>query len=76
MPFFYFDTRNDENIVEDDGFELPGVEEAKVEAVGYLAEAARAHFGAGQRQELTCTVKDANKKALWRLRLILEIARS
>jgi hypothetical protein len=74
MPFYYFDTRNDEALGEDDGFELPGIEDAKAEATGYLLEAAKAHLTPDrEHQEIVCTVKDQNKKALLRLSLILEI---
>jgi hypothetical protein len=72
MPFYYFDTRNDVRITEDEGFELPGIEEAKAEAIGYLAEAAAQFLGDGQHP-LVCTIKDENKRPLLRLKLALEI---
>jgi hypothetical protein len=75
MPFFYFDTRNDEAITDDEGFDLPSIEHAKAEATGYLIEAAKSHMTPDrERQEIICTVKDEKKKTLLRLRLVLEIA--
>jgi hypothetical protein len=66
---------NEEDITEDQGFEMRSIEEAKTEAAVYLFEAAKSHFAPVQdHQEIVCTVKDVNKHALLRLRLILEIS--
>jgi hypothetical protein len=74
MPLFYFDTRNGDEFLHDEGVDMRSIDEAKAEAVGYLAEAARDHLTPKRdHQELVCTVKDENKKALLRLKLILEI---
>jgi predicted aminopeptidase len=75
MPFFYFDIKNDEQLTEDEGFELPSLQDAKAEAVAYLAEAAKSHLKLdADRQEIVCTVKNDRKKPLLRARLALEIA--
>ena len=74
MPFFYFDVINEEVLTEDQGFELTSLAAAKVEAAGYLVEAARSHLKPDQvSQQIKCAVKDENQKTVLRLRLILEI---
>ncbi|MGC1467502.1 MAG: hypothetical protein WA792_17425 [Pseudolabrys sp.] len=75
MPLYYFDARNEENLLDDRGIEMRDVDEAKAEAVGYLVDAARGHFDTKtDRQELFCTVKDDSGKQLLRVRLVLQIA--
>jgi hypothetical protein len=74
MPFYFLDTQNHEPIAEDEGFEFRNLEEAKVQAAGYLVDAAKGHLTPDRdRQEIVCIIKDDKKQALLRLRLVLEI---
>ena len=72
MPRFYFDTENDEKLGVDEVFDLRDIEAARLEAIRYLAGAAREHLHVASHP-LVCTVKDEEKKSLLRLRLVLEV---
>lgn len=71
MPLYYFDTVNGEVLSSDDEFDLEDLEAAKSEALRYLAEASIDHLS--HTTPMRCTVKDQDKKFLFRMRLVLEI---
>ena len=75
MPIYFFDTRTQGRTIEDEGFEFSGIEAAKSEAAKYLIDVAKNHLKPNQpSQELICTVRDVTKRALVRVRLVLEIS--
>ena len=72
MPQFYFDTKNEEQLSEDDCFEFASTDEATRHAIRYLAEAAADNV-THLTPTIICTVRDEQKRPLVRLRLSLEV---
>ena len=59
MPLFFFDTRDNENFIEDDvGHEYPDLEKVKVAAAKALAELARDVIPGSLRHKLSVEVRD------------------
>ena len=76
MPLFYFDVRdNDRLLPDEDGLELPGVEEARHEAARALAEIAKDVVPGSTSRELAIEVRDETKQPLLRTMLRFEIER-
>ena len=60
MPLYFFDTRdNDELIVDDEGLDYPSLEAVKIEAARSLAELARDVLPGSLKRVLTVEVRDA-----------------
>jgi hypothetical protein len=59
MPVYYFDTRDNDNFIEDDeGLDLPDIDAAKVAAATSLAELARDVLPGSLKRELAVEVRD------------------
>lgn len=59
MPLYFFNTRDNENFVEDEeGTELPDLEAVKIMAARALAELARDVIPGSLRRELAVEVRD------------------
>lgn len=60
MPLFFFDTRDNDDFIEDDmGLDFPDLEAVKVEAARALAELARDVIPGSLKRELAVEVRDA-----------------
>jgi hypothetical protein len=60
MPLYFFDTRDDDQLLADDeGLVFPNLEAVKVEAAKCLAELARDVIPGSLRRVLTVEVRDA-----------------
>jgi hypothetical protein len=65
MPLYFFDTRDNDQLVEDDvGLEYPDLEAVKVEAARALAELARDVIPGSLKRELAVEVRDAQGPVL------------
>ncbi len=65
MPHYFFDTRDGADFIEDDeGFELPDIEAAKVQAATSLAELARDVLPGSVRRELAVEVRVGVRQVL------------
>lgn len=72
MPRYFFDTRDNETLVEDDvGLELPDLEAVKAQAAVSLTELARDVLPGSIRRTLTVEVRDERQPVL-RATLIFE----
>ena len=59
MPLYFFDTRDNDDFVEDDtGLQLPDLEAVKVEAAKALAELARDVIPGSVKRKLSVEVRD------------------
>jgi hypothetical protein len=74
MTRFYFDWRDNEEFFEDDeGMDLPGLNEAKVEACRSLIERARDVMPGADRHSLSIEVRDRLRRPVLTITLILEV---
>jgi hypothetical protein len=65
MQLYFFDTRDNDQFVEDDvGLEYPDLEAVKVEAARALAELARDVIPGSLKRELAVEVRDAQGPVL------------
>ena len=68
MPLYFFDTRDDDDFIEDEyGVEYPDLEAVKVEAARSLAELARDVIPGSVKRKLAVEVRDANGPVLMAL---------
>jgi hypothetical protein len=59
MPLYFFDTRDNDNFIEDDeGLEYPDLEAVKVAAAKALAELAKDVIPGSVKRKLTVEVRD------------------
>ncbi len=76
MPRYYFDSRDNGKLVEDDnGLTFSDIEFCKKEAARALAEIAREVTPGSEQRELSIDVRDENKRPLFRTVMIFEIQR-
>ncbi|MEA1013542.1 DUF6894 family protein [Sphingosinicella sp. LY1275] len=60
MPLYFFDTRDNDDFIEDDmGLDFPNLEAVKVEAARSLAELARDVIPGSVKHRLAVEVRDA-----------------
>lgn len=75
MPLYFFDTRDNDDFIEDDiGIEFPGLETVKIEAAKALAELARDVLPGSMKRDLAVEVRDSAGpvlKALMRFEAII-----
>lgn len=65
MPLYFFDTRDNENFLEDDiGVELPDLEGVKAQAALSLTELARDVLPGSMRRALAVEVRDERQRVL------------
>ena len=65
MPLYFFDTRDNDDVIEDDiGVEYPSLEAVKVEAARALAELARDVLPRSLKRMLKVEVRDAEGPVL------------
>jgi len=76
VPRYRFNVRHDGQVFLDpESQELPGVEEAKAEALHALAEMARDQIPSNMKRDLTIEVEDESGRPLVVAKLILRITR-
>ncbi len=75
MPRYYFDTDDGEHFIEgQEGFDLYGLKEARLQAQAALADIARDHVpGDGDQRTMTCRVRDESGKIVLLASLVLMI---
>jgi hypothetical protein len=75
MPRYYFDTDDGEHLIEDDeGLDLYGLKEARLQAQAALADIARDHVpDDGHQRTMTCRVRDESGKVVLLASLVLTI---
>ncbi|MCJ2124477.1 DUF6894 family protein [Methylobacterium sp. J-077] len=72
MPHFFFDTDDGDFRHEDDeGFELPSIDAARIEALDALPEMARNKFQDRDRRTYSVRVRDENGTAVYSASLAL-----
>ncbi|MEP7130252.1 MAG: hypothetical protein ABI770_03900 [Sphingomicrobium sp.] len=65
MPHYFFDTRNDDDFIEDDvGLELPDLKAVKEQAALSLAELARDVLPGSMKRTLTVEVRDERQPVM------------
>jgi hypothetical protein len=74
MPRFYFDTRTDNSLVQDeDGLEFPTVEAARREAARAAAAMAREELPEGTARAIRIEVRDENRRPVLSVTVSLEV---
>jgi hypothetical protein len=74
MPRYFFDTRDGDSFIRDDeGIEFDGIEQARDEATGALADMARDSIPGEVRRELAVEVSDFRRNPLLRASLWFEV---
>lgn len=74
MPRFYFDIHNGlGDDIDQEGVVLSSAEAAQQEAVKVLTDVARTHPVAADPHRIFVEVRDAEKKAILRVKLTLEV---
>jgi hypothetical protein len=75
MARFYFDTNDGQYVIEDDeGLDLDGLKEARLQAQAALADMARDHVpGDGGQRTMVCWVRDEAGKVVLLASLVLMI---
>jgi hypothetical protein len=73
LPRYYFDTNDGETLVADDeGLDLYGLKEARLQAQAALADIARDHVpGDGNQRTMLCRVRDESGKVVLLASLVL-----
>lgn len=73
MPLYFFDSGDHERVLRDDvGVELPGIQEARDEAVRLLPNIARDMCLGGDRQTIISMVRNEQDQLIFRATLSLE----
>jgi hypothetical protein len=76
MPRFYFDVRDGELFIPDDeGLELPGLEQAREHAAVALGDMAKDVLPNGSKHEMAIEVRDEAKEPLLQTILKFEVKR-
>jgi hypothetical protein len=75
MPRYYFDTDDGQHFIEgQEGFDLYGLKEARLQAQAALADIARDHVpGDGDQRTMTCRVRDVSGRIVLLASLVLMI---
>ncbi|WP_237478909.1 DUF6894 family protein [Lichenibacterium dinghuense] len=73
MPFFFFDIVDDGVFSRDDyGVDLPGVDEARDQAIDLIPDVVRTGLADGARHTVTCSVRDEPGRVIYRGTLTYE----
>ncbi len=75
MPRYYFDTEDGQHFIEgQEGFDLYGLKEARLQAQAALADIARDHVpGDGDQRTMMCRVRDESGKTVLLASLVLMV---
>jgi hypothetical protein len=75
MPRYYFDTDDGQHFIEgQEGFDLHGLKEARLQAQAALAHVARDHVpGDGDQSTMMCRVRDESGKTVLLASLVLMV---
>jgi hypothetical protein len=75
MPRYFFDTDDGQHFIEDEqGLDLHGLKEARLQAQAALADIARDHVpGDGDQRSMACRVRDEGGKTVLLASLVLMI---
>jgi hypothetical protein len=78
MPRYYFDTDDGERFIKDDeGLDLYGLKEVRLQAQAALADIARDHVpGDGNQRTMTCRVRDKSGTIVLLASLVLMIQKN